>query len=264
MTHGVHLYCILSRPRQKQRLSLGTGVGDPPAPVQVVNHRALAAVVSDSPYSAAGDDVAPTRERVRSMRRDLLAHSQVLNRLLPRTTLLPVRFGVILPDEASVVDEVLEPQHDLLVAQLQRIDGAVEVSLKVNYAEETVLRQVVRENSHLAARTAAPDGGGHRSTLADRVELGRDIAAAIQARRDRDRRWLLARLQPLTIDIRESSTSELMVLNAALLAAEDRLDRFDEALNTAAHEAGEGMRFNCVGPLPPYSFVDLRLGVPAD
>jgi hypothetical protein len=197
------------------------------------------------------------------MRRDMLAHSEVLNRLVPRVTLLPVRFGVTVPDEDSVVDEILEPQHDLLTAQLERINGAVEISLKVNYEEGEVLRQVVRENPHLAARTAGGGGGG--SALADRVELGRDIATAIQARRAQDREWLLGQLRPLAVDVREAArTSEMAVLDAALLVDEDRLERFDEALNTAAGSAGEAMRFNCVGPLPPYSFVDLRLGTPAD
>jgi hypothetical protein len=90
--------------------------------------------------------------------------------------------------------------------------------------------------------------------------LGREIAAAIQTRADEDRRRLLERLGSLAVDTREASRgSELMVLDAAFLVATDHLERFDTALDaTAADEAG-GMRFDCVGPLPPYSFVDLRL-----
>ena len=67
-------------------------------------------------------------------------------------------------------------------------------------------------------------------------------------------------LGSLAVDSREASRgSELMILDAAFLVAADRLERFDRELDaTAAEEAGL-MRFNCVGPLPPYSFVDLRL-----
>jgi hypothetical protein len=264
MKQAVHLYGITFRPRQKQRLPLGKGVGDPPAAVRVVSHRDLAAVLSDSPYTTDAEGSA-TRERVRSMRRDMLAHSEVLNRLLARAAVLPVRFGVTLPDEASVVQDILEPQHDLLVAQLERVEGAVEVSLKVSYEEEEVLRTVVREHPHLAAGTGGPGGRVAGSALAERIELGRDIAAAIQAKADQDRVRLLERLGPLAVSFVEVSRgSELMVLDAAFLVKEDRLDRFDQALDSMAADAGREMRFNCVGPLPPYSFVNLRLGPPAD
>jgi hypothetical protein len=163
-----------------------------------------------------------------------------------------------------VVEDILDPQHDLLVAQLEKIDGTVEVSLKVTYEEEQVLRAVVREQPHLAAATGGSRGRAAGATLADRIELGREIAAAIAARADRDRAWLLDRLGPLAVDFRELSRgSELMVLDAAFLVRQGRLDRFDETLDAAAAEAGKGVRFNCVGPLPPYSFVDLRLQPPA-
>ena len=253
-TGPVHLYAVIEKPRPKLKLPLGTGVGDPPAPVRLVHDGVLAGVVSNTAHVAGDDDEAPARSRARALRRDMLAHSQVLNRLLPLTTLQPVRFGVILPDETAVVSDILRPGRDLLLSQIRRVDGAVEISLKVSYEEEQVLRQAVREQPHLGSRAA----GG--ATLAERIEAGREIADAIRIRRERDRQSLLDRLAPLAADMAESTPgSDLAVLYAAFLVARDRVERFDQALDAAASDAGPAMRFNCVGPLPPYSFVDLRL-----
>ena len=257
--NGAYLYAVVPRPRQKQKLALGTGVGDPPLAVEVVAHRDVAAVVSPVPHGGAvGDAEEGARQKVRAMRRDMIAHTDVLNRLLESTTLLPVRFGVVMPNERAVVETLLEPQHNVLVAHLERLEGAVEINLKANYKEELVLREVVREQPHLSRQAAR--GGGGASALADRIDLGKQVAAAVEAKRDRDAQWLVDQLAPLARDVSVAEpASELMVLNASFLVERDAIDRFDRRLNKMSRETTPRMRLTCVGPLPPYSFVDLRL-----
>jgi hypothetical protein len=259
--NGAYLYAVVRRPGRKRAPPPGEGIGDPPLAVELVIHREVAAVVSLVPRRAGGDTEESTRQKVRAMRRDMLAHTDVLNRLLESTTLLPVRFGVVLPDEQAVVDTLLEPQHDVLVAHLERLEGAVEISLKANYKEELVLREVVREQPHLSRQSARAGGG--TSALADRIDLGKQVAAAVEAKRDRDGRWLLEQLSPLARDVTVAEpASELMVLNASFLVDREALDQFDRRLNKTSRDTTPRMRLTCVGPLPPYSFVDLRLEAP--
>ena len=74
------------------------GVGDPPAPVRALRHHDVAALVSDVLPGQISDTTA-----VRAMRRDLRAHSAVLNRVTEHGTILPVRYGTVLPDDACLL-----------------------------------------------------------------------------------------------------------------------------------------------------------------
>jgi hypothetical protein len=53
--------------------------------------------------------------------------------------------------------------------------------------------------------------------------------------------------------------NELMALNASFLVERAKLPAFDRELEAIHAEAGYRLKLDCVGPLPPYSFVDLRL-----
>ena len=227
---------------------IGTGVGDPPRPVEALVHRDLAALVSTvAPGEVGGDNV-------RRLRRDMKAHSAVLNRLveLGVPAVLPVRFGVIFPDARSVIGTFLQPRHDLLCAHLDRLRGAAEVSLKVTYVEERALREVVAAHPELARRP----GMDYQS----RIDLGQRVAGALRDKQGRDARWLLDALRPVVRDARaKGQASDLMVLNASFLVDQKGLPKFDRALEKLNEQVGHLMRFDCVGPLPPYSFAELRL-----
>jgi hypothetical protein len=49
-----------------------------------------------------------------------------------------------------------------------------------------------------------------------------------------------------------------MVLNEAFLVDRNRAQAFAEAVDTVAAERTDRMRFRLLGPMPPYSFVDLQ------
>src|SRR5213592_4858516 len=109
-----------------------TGIND--EPVSPVTSEGLAALTSDVPddFLEAGRD-------------ELLTHSRVLEQALEHGTVLPMRFGVVLPDERSVRDELLAPHSEELEAQLRDMDGKVEINLKVFHDEDTILREAVAE-----------------------------------------------------------------------------------------------------------------------
>lgn len=67
-------------------------------------------------------------------------------------------------------------------------------------------------------------------------------------------------LNPVIRDARIGKPlTDLMVLNASFLVGRAMLPKFDRTLEIATRETRDRMTFDCVGPLPPFSFVDLRL-----
>jgi hypothetical protein len=226
--------------------SLGAGVGDPPRGAAAVEYRDVAALTSeviDAEISAQG---------VRGMRRDMKAHAAFLLRAAASMTILPARFGLVFPGAAALISQLLAPQYEAIVAHLKHVAGGVEVTLRATYIEPQILREVLAAHPELAGIR----GGNYSS----KIDLGKQIAAAIEERRQRDARLLVRRLSSFARDLRLGrQLADLMVLNASFLVEREKLPAFDQALERISAEARDLLTFDCVGPLPPYSFTDLRI-----
>src|SRR5436190_7263430 len=111
--------------RRKQK-----GIDD--QPVELVAMQGLGALTSDVPDSP-----------LEAGREELLTHSRVLERALERGVVLPMQFGVVMPSEESVRDELLAAHREELKSQLDEMDGKVEVNVKGIYEEQAILREVL-------------------------------------------------------------------------------------------------------------------------
>src|SRR5947209_11392824 len=101
------------------------------AQVELVESGGLAALVSDV-------DSLP----VKGNRRNLMAHSQVLQEVVAERCVLPMRFGVVMPDRGAVVTELLEPHAQALAEQLGAFEPYVEVDVRALCSEDDLLRAV--------------------------------------------------------------------------------------------------------------------------
>ena len=196
-------------------------------------------------------------------KRALTSHARVLQETMSWATVLPMRFGVLMPSDEVVREELLRARRDELVRLFDAFEGRVEISLRAVYEEDVVLREIVDENPRIArlrdaVRRVPGDAGFY-----DRVRLGEMIVAAMRAKRDGDARGILARLNPHAVDVSVDETFvERVVLRAAFLVDERRLAAFDEAVDELSRDLAARMRFKYVGPLPPHSFVDLATEAP--
>lgn len=253
-----YLYGVIPRPGPQSRLSgrvLGKGVGDPPAPVELVPHGDTAALVSSVDTAQVGDAAG-----ARALRRDMGAHTDTLARVMEHFTVLPVRFGVVFPGDQALIDDFLHPERDRLRGHLERLRGMVELSVRATLIEEEVLQEVTRGSRRLVDRLQQSQARASGARYHERIELGRQIALRIQARRDQDASWLADRFTLAAEDIRMAeSTSDLTVFRGSVLVQRKKLENFDRVLEDIAAEAGSRMKLACVGPLPPYSFVELHV-----
>jgi hypothetical protein len=252
------LYGVIRRPGTRSKLShdvLRTGVGNPAAPVEFVAHGQVAAVSSTVSPGEIGEAAG-----ARALRRDMAAHSDVLARVLDHVTVLPARFGIIFPNVEVMLGAFLQPQHDHLLAALERLRGLVEVSVRADLIEEPTIEAIARASPRLVAQLQQSNARPAGARYHERIELGRRIALGIQAKRDQEARWLTDRISPAVRDIQLAEPpSDLCVLRGSVLVGRNALDRFDQLMNQIAGEAGSRMKLACVGPLPPYSFVDLHV-----
>lgn len=227
------------------------GVGPLGSPLRTVTCGSVSAVVSDVPAG----ELAATRD-------DLFRHTEILQSLTQASTVLPMRFGTIMPDEQSVTAHLLEARSDELERLLTMLEGKVELTLSASY-HESVLREVVTESPEILRLNQRLGGMSPEAGYYERIRLGELVAAALAAKRERDGAAIIDRLQSHAVELVTGEPAhERAVLSAAFLVEEQKVAQFDAAAAKVAEERADRMRFRYTGPLPPFSFVDLE-GSPA-
>jgi len=225
------------------------GVGDPPGTVRLGRHGDIAAMVSE---------IAVDRPLGRPQ--DLLAHERLLDATVTEVPVLPVRFGAVLTGTDAVVDELLAPNHDELLAALRELDGKAQYVVKSRYVEAAVLGEILAEQPEAARLRAAIRGKSQDATRGERVRLGELITQGIEAKRQVDARRVVAVCDPYSVsmDVREPA-HELDAANLAVLAKTADEQQLVRALDDLAQEWDGRVKIRLLGPLAPYDFVtDLR------
>lgn len=250
----IYVYAIIPTCEEQQFDATGLCPADPR--VRTICGAGLAAVVGAAP------DVdlraLPREEAVRY----LLAHQRVVEGVMRNSVALPVKFGTVVPDEATVVSLLVRGQP-VLAPPLTELAQHVQVELIVSWRLEDTLREIAAEEAvvRLKAKVAAQPGEA-ASDL--RVELGRLVKASIDRRRELCRDRILAALRPIAADVEENALmDDRMVANLALLLPQDARTAFDQRLAQLDEAHAGRLNFRCVGPLPPYSFATVEVALPS-
>ena len=221
--------------------------------VELVEHGELAALVSDAP-----------RLPVKANRRNLMAHSRVLQSVIGGRCVLPMRFGVVMPDRAAVAEELLEQNADWLASQLRVFETYVELDVRALCREDDLLRAVVAERPQLAELRESLRGRPGPATHYERIRLGELVASAVAEKREELAERTVEALGPFAAATKRSDpTHEEMLANLAFLVDRGRLPEFDAAVDALDSELDEAIRLHYIGPLPPHNFVDVEAGTEA-
>jgi hypothetical protein len=219
-------------------------------PVEGVAHGGLTAVVSPISGDRLPDDIA-------LLEADIRAHETVLERLLADATVLPMRFGTVIPSWARVA-ELLGRRQDDLLASLGRVEGKVEWGLNVTWDARAARSQVEAGTRALAG--AGQSGGPgtaylltqrRKKTVGDEVERARlRVASALHDG--------VAALTAAA-SVHPSRHHRTAVLSASYLVSRSAEEAFRAgvARQLVRLEDSNGFRLaaELSGPWPPYNFV---------
>ena len=241
---GRYVYCII---RSDQALNFGPiGIGEEPAPVYTVRCDDLSAVVSDAPLGV----LDPTRDNV-------LAHQRVNETVMSEHTVLPMSFGTVFKTRDDVT-AFLKSAYRAFSDVLDKMENKLEFGLKVLWDRDAVINEIEREDEdihRLKSEIAAQKG----STYFARMQYGRLIDAALQAKSERYVAEIFERLRDVSVAARANKPiGDRMILNAAFLVTRDAENAFDARVKQlgASHDK---LTFKYTGPWPPYNFVNIRL-----
>jgi hypothetical protein len=223
------------------------GMGVARRRLRTVETSDVAAIVSDVPGG-----------ELRAGRDDLLAHARVLERALEDGVVLPMRFGIVLPDSDSVRDELLDEHRDDLLEQLAMFDGKVELHVRAVYHEPALMAELIESNPEIAARHESVRGQPEDATYYARIQLGQLVAEGVERARQIDASAILDELEPLAVAVDAGTPEhEHVAAQLSFLVERSRLAEFDQAVDRLGQRNEGRLRFKYTGPLPPYSFVAL-------
>jgi hypothetical protein len=242
---GTYLYAIIADAGSQKFKT--RGIGERGDVIHTLNHRRLSAVVSDSPVHV-----------YENSRRNMMAHTVVLEEVMAGFDLLPVRFGTVAASDDAVVSKLLAPRYEEFTALIEQMRGRIELGLKAFWHEGAAFEEVVRENETVRKLRTMLQGHTLEETYYERIRLGEEVEKTLNKIRVRDEEQILSQLRPLVEKTRSNKiVSDRMVLNAAFLVDRTRSAEFDDAVRRLDADFGTRLMFKYVGPVPPYNFVNI-------
>jgi hypothetical protein len=243
---GKYVYCIAET---HERLDLGPlGIGEGENPVYTLHHGDLAAVVSDTPLRLYD----PTRENV-------LAHELVNEAVMRHHTVIPMSFGTIFRTDADVV-ELLRSTGTAFSEVLKTIRGKIEIGLKVVWDRGRVVAELEEYDEGIRGLKEEIANAATGSTYFARMQLGRLVESALEARANEFVSTIYETLRPLSVATRSNKLiGDNMILNVAFLVERSWEEDFDAAVKDLSRRHKGLLSFKYTGPWPPYNFVNIKL-----
>lgn len=193
----------------------------------------------------------------RVLREDLMAHAHTLEAVATLGTVLPMQFGVEMPDDDTVRHELIESRGDEIRPLLERFDGLLQLTVSVDLIEQEALREALRRDPDLVALRDEVRRASPQERHSAEVRLGEAIAAALDVLRAGVGDGVVDRLAPTA---RAVSLGEVRgALQAAeifLLVERDRQSGVDATVTTLRDDLAPLASLRYVGPQPPYAFLD--------
>jgi hypothetical protein len=225
------------------------GIPDGSGHVTALPAGGFTAVVGE--YDGPALDALSKAERLRY----LVIHQRVIEQVLDKYPVLPVKFGTILRS-LDEVREVLISFRSRLEKAFEEVDGAVEIDLSATWDLGSLFKEIKREPE--IATLLQPATEVSERTLLTRIRVGELVHEALERRRKEYRHRTVDELAPLIRDAQPNPLpSDEVVLNIAFLVERARLADVAAAVDRLGLEFENRMAFRYVGPLPPYSFATI-------
>ena len=240
---GRYIYCITRTSGAGDLVAIG--IDD--LPVSLVTSNGLAAVVSPSEV-----------KRYRLSRQYTLAHERVIEKVMERSTVLPVKFGTVAESENQIHRKLLLQRADDLEQLLAKMDGKVEMGVKVMWNTERVYADIVESNQTIRTLRDRLAGLSAEETHYERINLGKMVEDALAERKIETADWIVDELTPHALEVKRNDVyGDTMVLNASFLIDKAHEPAFDTAVEAVDARLNGTVTVKYVGPLPPFNFVDL-------
>lgn len=231
------------------------GLDDDEDIIYTLPYNGVAAVVGASP-----------RDDYRGLKRDdavryMVNHQSVIEAVQSHFTILPVKFGTVLPD-TSFIERLLHQGSSQFRNALSNMRGLTQMEMVTLWKLPQVFQEIGNE-APIAALKAKIAGLPQEQTLEDRITIGRMVKEAMDYRRSILSEQVAPRLRSVARDsVVNPILDDTIVVNVALLLDANGRKNLDQVLELLDKTYDGQLTFRAIGPLPPYSFATVEVQTP--
>ncbi|MFZ2969658.1 MAG: GvpL/GvpF family gas vesicle protein [Minisyncoccia bacterium] len=199
-------------------------------------------------------------------------HEQVNNRLIKDYDVVPMRFGMIVESKEEVLN-VLKKAYFQFKTSLAKVAAKNEFIVEAFWDEKNIIEKIARENIEIHKLRKKASSRGRILGLTVKIKLGKLIFEALELRRKEYIESVLSflanyfpnfaagKLFDSAEDEITSVTSRKMLLNYSFLVEKSSESELAAKLSELQEKYKDELKFKYIGPMAPYSFVDIKLSV---
>jgi len=247
---GKYVYCIMDGGEKQNFGKIGIGG----TTVYTIPYNNISAVVSDTPLR----EYEPSEANA-------LAHEKVVEHVMQKHTVLPLGFGNIFINQ-NRVEWLLTKFYRTFRIYLKKLDGKVEMGVKVFYDLETARHNIENTNNEIKKIKEALTLERLKEDQFSRDKLvtaaARKFAEEVSKKAYEYGVRIYEVFGKVAVDSRlMKRIGDDMIMNGAFLVNKDEMAHFEKALETLRRKyENQGLKFQLSGPWPPYNFAHIQIG----
>jgi hypothetical protein len=246
LKEGKYIYGII---RHSDPIEFGPiGMGKRADLVYGIEYKGITAIVSNSPVII-----------YEARRINMITHEKVLEEVMKKFTVLPVRFSTISEhsDDAGIL-RIIEKDYKKFDEMLTKMEGKKELGLKILAQEAAIYESILEKYDDIRSLRDKLINLPVDKTHYQRMKIGEMVAEALKTENENYKNTIIDALNPLAEEVKiNDNYGEMMILNAAFLIKNTDEPAFDAAVNALSEKYSRYMTFKYVGTLPLYNFVNL-------
>jgi len=273
---GKYIYCIIGEtkgdnppttlPSEARTLSNFGYIGINSREVKLVPYKDISVVVSNTPV------INFDRLDKKELTRHVAIHQKVNEEVMKDYDVVPMAFGIIAPSVDEVL-RILETVYLQFKTALINTAGKTEFAVQVWWDPKKLLEELANTNPEIQKLKQEISSKGTILGMPIKLKLGKLIQKEAEIQRQTFINDIHAFLRNLSLD---STSNKLiddvcpvgspsgdsfgeMIANFSFLIEKAREPELDKKMQELGKKYEGKLRFKYIGPMPPYSFVNINL-----
>ncbi|MBU4600841.1 GvpL/GvpF family gas vesicle protein [Candidatus Parcubacteria bacterium] len=261
---GKYIYCVIEQNKDKRAARDAFGqanasglsyIGINHQVINILNYQDIAAAVSDTPV------INFDRLDKKELTRHIAIHQQVNEEIMKDYNVAPMAFGIIAPNNEEIKC-ILAKAYIQFKTALKTTAGKVEFAVQVWWDQKKLLEELVNTNSEIQGLRQQLSVKTSILGLPLKLKLGRLIQRQAEAYKQTNIKNIEAFLRIMAHDFTLNKLiSEDMIANFSFLIEKSREFELDSKMQELGKKYEGKLRFKYIGPMPPYSFVNINLSL---